>query len=216
MSLSDKAGEIKNRIGIPEYFRVMILPEMPGYYLDYEVNFEYKPVVKCPLHGEDTPSFRYYDDTNSFYCFGCGAGGDIIQLHILAVYALSGAEIHYEEAVNFLYEKFINKRDHKNLTESLGLNKVHVSKESSVKHLSSTVELLRLYRYMVDLQNRLMTDEYDQWKKERLYKHMDNIKLLVDNNLIKASDALKFIIEQDRRVREQEEPTEQEGKDSYT
>lgn len=30
----------------------------------------------CPFHNEKTPSFTVYTDTQSFYCFGCGAGGD--------------------------------------------------------------------------------------------------------------------------------------------
>ena len=30
----------------------------------------------CPFHNEKTPSFTVYTDTGSFYCFGCGAGGD--------------------------------------------------------------------------------------------------------------------------------------------
>lgn len=36
----------------------------------------------CPLHEETTPSFTVYPHQNSFYCFGCGAGGDIITLAI--------------------------------------------------------------------------------------------------------------------------------------
>ena len=32
----------------------------------------------CPFHNEKTPSFTVYEDSNSYYCFGCGAGGDVI------------------------------------------------------------------------------------------------------------------------------------------
>ncbi len=32
----------------------------------------------CPFHSEKTPTFTVFTGTKSFYCFGCGAGGDVI------------------------------------------------------------------------------------------------------------------------------------------
>lgn len=32
----------------------------------------------CPFHSEKTPSFTVFPATASFYCFGCGAGGNVI------------------------------------------------------------------------------------------------------------------------------------------
>ena len=50
----------------------------------------------CPFHSEKTPSFYVYPDTQSFYCFGCGAGGDAI------VFARKINSIDYVEAVKLL------------------------------------------------------------------------------------------------------------------
>lgn len=32
----------------------------------------------CPFHSEKTGSFVVYPENGSFYCFGCGAGGDVV------------------------------------------------------------------------------------------------------------------------------------------
>lgn len=50
----------------------------------------------CPFHSEKTPSCIVYPDTNSFYCFGCGAGGDVI------VFISKIENLDYIEAVRFL------------------------------------------------------------------------------------------------------------------
>ena len=50
----------------------------------------------CPFHSEKTPSFYVYPDTQSFYCFGCGAGGDAIS------FAKKINSIDYPEAVKLL------------------------------------------------------------------------------------------------------------------
>lgn len=35
-------------------------------------------VSLCPFHNEKSPSCFFYTKTNSFYCYGCGAGGNVI------------------------------------------------------------------------------------------------------------------------------------------
>lgn len=52
----------------------------------------------CPFHNEKTPSFVVYPENQSFYCFGCGVGGDAITFvrkinnldYVEAVKALAG------------------------------------------------------------------------------------------------------------------------------
>ena len=53
----------------------------------------------CPFHSEKSPSFTVYPSSNSYYCFGCGAGGDPITF-------IRGIEnLDYIEAVRFLADR---------------------------------------------------------------------------------------------------------------
>ena len=53
----------------------------------------------CPFHSEKTPSFTVYPDNQSFYCFGCGAGGDVI------TFIRRIENLEYVEAVRFLAQR---------------------------------------------------------------------------------------------------------------
>lgn len=53
----------------------------------------------CPFHNEKTPSFTVYPENGSFYCFGCGVGGDIFTFTRLI------ENLDYVEAVKLLAER---------------------------------------------------------------------------------------------------------------
>ena len=53
----------------------------------------------CPFHNEKTPSFTVYPHTNSYYCFGCGNGGDII------TFIRNVENLDYVEAVKLLADR---------------------------------------------------------------------------------------------------------------
>lgn len=53
----------------------------------------------CPFHGEKTPSFNLYPQSGSFYCFGCGVGGDVITFIRMI------ENLDYIDAVKFLAQR---------------------------------------------------------------------------------------------------------------
>lgn len=50
----------------------------------------------CPFHNEKTPSFTVFPATKSFYCFGCGSGGDVI------TFVMKTENLSYREALEQL------------------------------------------------------------------------------------------------------------------
>lgn len=53
----------------------------------------------CPFHGEKTPSFNVYTENGSFYCFGCGVGGDVI------TFEMKIENLDYVDAVKALAQR---------------------------------------------------------------------------------------------------------------
>ena len=53
----------------------------------------------CPFHSEKSPSFTVYPENQSFYCFGCGTSGDVIDL-VAKLFNLSS----YDAAKKLAYD----------------------------------------------------------------------------------------------------------------
>lgn len=53
----------------------------------------------CPFHNEKTPSFTVYPADNSFYCFGCGVGGNVV------TFIRQIEHLDYPDAVEFLAKR---------------------------------------------------------------------------------------------------------------
>ncbi|MEK7185395.1 MAG: DNA primase [Patescibacteria group bacterium] len=65
--MSSVVEQIKERVGIVEVVSSFVKLEKAGANLK----------GRCPFHNEKTPSFFVSPDRSTFYCFGCGAKGDI-------------------------------------------------------------------------------------------------------------------------------------------
>ncbi|HEV7424700.1 MAG TPA: DNA primase [Candidatus Paceibacterota bacterium] len=65
--MNSPVDKIKERLSIEEVVSSYIKLEKAGTNLK----------AKCPFHNEKTPSFFVSSDRGSYYCFGCGASGDI-------------------------------------------------------------------------------------------------------------------------------------------
>jgi len=178
---------IKSKVTIEDYVKEVIVKEMSWYFNDYTVDFSLKPYIKCPLHGEDTPSFRYYAESNTFYCFGCGAGGDVINLHKLFSKSLSDRSVGTEEAITFLKNRFVSKINNKNTNNTtlkiLPKNKIE----------NSSKALLKFERFYRDLDNTLRVDKsLSDDIKNNIYSIIDDVVSLVELEKINVLDAIAY------------------------
>ncbi len=53
----------------------------------------------CPFHREKTPSFHISAEKQLYHCFGCGAGGSVIQ------FAMAAENLDFPDALRFLAER---------------------------------------------------------------------------------------------------------------
>lgn len=82
------AEEVKQRVSCLDFAeRIGLKPNRAGF-------------CCCPFHGEKTPSLKLYKDTNSWYCFGCHSGGDVITM------AQQYYSVGFADAIKYLCDEF--------------------------------------------------------------------------------------------------------------
>ena len=74
----------------------------------------------CPFHSEKTPSFTVFPDSESFYCFGCGAGGDAI------TFVMKNDNLDYPAAVEVLANRAGIRIVHEKEKDTGGLTRARV------------------------------------------------------------------------------------------
>jgi len=193
-----KSKMVREKVWIPDYFEKVIIPQMGSYYDNYEVNFEAKPVVCCPIHAEKTPSFRFYEESNSFYCFGCSRGGNVITLHRYFVESLTGEQPDYDETTELLYNIFIDETEDADefLNYSSSENKVEDIKigEDGGAILSKESELADYEMFIVELEGSISADEYIPIsRKKEMYTIIDTTTNLLFTKHIGAKEAKQYI-----------------------
>jgi len=89
MKIYDEIKEIKNALDIADIIgeRVRLKRSGRGF------------VGLCPFHEEKTGSFHVFTDTQSYYCFGCQAAGDIF------TFVMKTEGLNFQEAVNLLADR---------------------------------------------------------------------------------------------------------------
>jgi DNA primase len=86
----DKISEIKNAADIVDIISETVLLKKAGR------NF----IGLCPFHSEKTPSFTVSPEKQIFYCFGCGAGGNVFS------YLMKHESLSFPEAARALAKRY--------------------------------------------------------------------------------------------------------------
>ncbi len=144
----------------------------------------------CPFHDEKTPSCKINDDLGSFYCFGCGAKGDIFTIYT-ELYNFS-----FPEAVKELAQR-VGIRIHDNFDSNINKknDKIYKILEISTKWFQDNLKVNKdCERY---LNKRNLSDEtikffklgFSSSSKQTLYQFLKEQgfedKELLESNVVK-------------------------------
>ena len=110
----------------------------------------------CPFHSEKTPSFTVYPAANSFYCFGCGVGGNAI------TFVRQMEHLDYPDAIEFLAKRaginVVLEEDEKNLKKDV------ISKQ---KLYRMNADAAKFFHYSLFLDNPKSKAALEYFTKKR-------------------------------------------------
>lgn len=136
-------------------------------------------VALCPFHSDyRTKSFRIYEDTDSFYCFGCQRGGSIFD------FVMAAENVSFAEAVEILAQRANlsgNMLPDLKDDTSGNLKQFKELRESIEKRI--TTDLRNLY---FSIKTTCFLNEKDVYLKqvEDIWKWFDQSQRYFDKNLI--------------------------------
>lgn len=114
--------------------------------------------ILCPFHADRNPSCKIYEETNSFYCFSCGAGGDVITFAAKYLNVSNYESAKYLAGVFGITDKPITLREH-----MARKKREREQEEQRLKEVRETQAFKTLTGYLAFL--RSQTDSSDGWGK---------------------------------------------------
>ena len=154
-----------------------------------------KQKLICPFHHELTPSLHIYSKTNSFYCFGCGAGGDQITFVKLFFNFKSNMDalkkIDYDFALN-LFKDSSNPNLNYEIKERI---RYHQQCEFKVKIFEdwksqNEEKLLWFFKTLIKINQKTIKDPFDPraplyaFAKNNINDIEDMLSVLQSDNLL--------------------------------
>jgi DNA primase len=170
----DELAEIRNNSDLVIYAsEELVLKKKGGNY-----------VSLCPFHSEKTPSFTISPARQIFYCFGCGAGGDIFN-YVMRQNGLSFPEAVEEIARRSGLEHLIKK--HSKKSKDRRISPKSMSEEDLVynpnsEFLSDILKILRIMNYKFKSELQTNASSGAQSAREYLKKRR------IDNDIIDIFD----------------------------
>lgn len=136
----------------------------------------------CPFHGEKTASLKIYDKTNSWYCFGCNRGGDVI------TFAKGYYKVSFQETVKILMDQYgIERGKERDLKSTVYKVVDQINRQRRMRQLEQLENEYWIYyeswldadQKAVDLAPKTMYDDFTQSWSEAVIKR-ESLKETLD------------------------------------